>query len=338
MNIDNKLEKNYINHIGFVIDNSSSMYHLQKEVVRVTDNQISYLAQRSKELDQETRATLYLFDNRIQVINYDKDVLRLPSLTKHYNPNGMTALVDATLKCIEDLEKTPELYGNHAFLIYVITDGEENHSYNSYPVLSSKIQKLPNHWTVAVLVPNQRGVFEAKKFGFPAQNISIWDATSTQGLVEAGNVIRKATDMWMENRSKGIRGSTNIFQLDVSKLNASTVMSSLRSLSPSQYKLLYVNRDSAIRPFVEEQTGSYRIGSAYYQMTKKETIQAQKMICVLDRNTGSVFAGTEARNLLGLPNYKVDVRAADHDRYEIYVQSTSVNRKLISGTKLLVLI
>jgi len=331
------LQQNYINHIGFVVDNSSSMSHLRNEVIKVTDNQVNYLAQRSKDLDQETRGTLYLFDDTVQCIHYDKDVLRLPSLSKHYNPNRMTALVDATLKCIEDLAKTPELYGDHAFLIYVITDGEENRSSRKYHELSKIIAELPSHWTVAVLVPNQRGVFEAKKFGFPAQNISVWDATSTQGLLEAGNVIRKATDMWMENRSKGIRGSTNIFQMDVSKLNSSTVVTTLEHLLPHQYRLLNVHRDSVICSFVEDQLGNYRIGSAYYQMTKKETIQANKQICVLDKISGQMYTGAEARNLLGLPSYNVSVRAADHDRYDIFVQSTSVNRKLIGGTRLLVL-
>ena len=330
------LEQNYINHIGLVIDQSLSMNSLKNEVIKVTDNQVSYLAKRSQELDQETRATLYLFNDSVDCIHYDKDVLRLPSLANRYRPNGMTALVDATLKCIGDLEKTPELYGDHAFLIYVITDGEENASTSNYRMLSQRLSKLRDNWTVAVLVPNQQGVFEAKKFGFPAQNISIWDTTA-KGLVEAGNVIRKATDTWMENRSKGVRGSTNLFQLDVSNLDVYTVNNTLQHLNPNQYHLLNVRTDSTIRPFVEYALGSYRLGSAYYQMTKKETIQANKLICVIDKNTGVVYTGTPARNLLGLPDYKIDVKPADHNRYDIYVQSTSVNRKLIAGTKVLVL-
>lgn len=46
---------NYINHIALVLDASGSMQYLAQDVVKVADNQIAYLAQRSNELDQETR-------------------------------------------------------------------------------------------------------------------------------------------------------------------------------------------------------------------------------------------------------------------------------------------
>jgi len=330
--------QNYINHIAFVIDQSGSMAHLEREVVKVTDNQVQYLAQRSKELDQETRATTYLFDDKVQCVHYDKDVLRLPSLSHHYRPTGMTSLIDATMQAINDLQKTPELYGDHAFLIFVITDGAENASRKfRQSDLSSKLKSLPDHWTVAVLAPNQIGVHEAKRFGFPAHNISVWDASSAAGFAEAGNTIRRATDNWMQNRAKGVRGSSNLFQMDVSKLNNNTVQSNLRRLNLNQYDLFNVLQDDVIRPFVEARTGSYRTGSAYYQITKPETIQANKSICIRDRNNGTVFTGQEARQLLGLPDFNARVKPSDHSQYDVFVQSTSVNRKLIGGTQVLVM-
>jgi hypothetical protein len=80
----NTLDANYINHIGFVIDSSLSMATHARNVIKVTDNQVEYLAQRSKELDQETRGTTYMFNECVTCVHYDKDVLRLPSLAKHY--------------------------------------------------------------------------------------------------------------------------------------------------------------------------------------------------------------------------------------------------------------
>lgn len=79
------------------------MSHLTRELVKVADAQIAYLAQRSKELDQETRITVYTFNNTVQCVVYDKDVLRLPSIAEFYQPRGMTALIDATLKSQDDL-------------------------------------------------------------------------------------------------------------------------------------------------------------------------------------------------------------------------------------------
>ncbi len=49
---------------SLVLDASSSMSHLSRKVVEVADQQIAYLARRSRELDQETRVTVYVSRTR----------------------------------------------------------------------------------------------------------------------------------------------------------------------------------------------------------------------------------------------------------------------------------
>lgn len=332
----------YINHIVLVLDASASMSHLTDQVVKVADNQVvGYLAQRSKELDQETRITVYTFNSfeGTRCVFYDKDVLRMPSLSSRYKPDGRTPLIDATLKAIDDLQKTPELYGDHAFLLYVLTDGQENDSRHRSYDLSTTINNLPGNWTLAVMVPDQSGVFEAKKFGFAPQNIAIWDSTSVKGIVEAGERIRQTSDMFMQARPHGIRGTRNIFQLDISNLTPEVVQSSLHKLDANQYSVLDVNKSGwPIRDFVETVSGRpYHTGKAFYQITKPETVQANKQVCVMDKADGKIYTSDSARNLLGLPDYEVRVRPSDHPKYDVFIQSTSVNRKLVAGTKLLML-
>ena len=328
------MNQGYINHIVIVIDGSGSMALLKSQVVSVIDGQISHLAQRSKELDQETRATVYLFNTQSECVYYDKDVLRVPSIRQHYRPSGGTALVDATMKAITDLELTPELYGDHAFLVYVITDGQENSSRkNSSETLTRKLQALKDNWTVAVMVPNQLGVHEAKKFGFPPGNIQVWD--SAGGMAEVERVVRQSTDTFMQARATGVRGTKALFQVDTTNLDKRTVNTVLRKLSA--YDLLDVDRAEPIAEFVEYKTGlEYRRGSAFYQLTKPEEVQSNKSVCVVDRNSGAVYGGSEARALLGLPAYDIKIGPSFNNNYDIFIQSTSVNRKLVPGTKLLV--
>ena len=329
--------ENYINHIVFVVDASGSMNGLTNEVVKVFDAQIKHLALRSKELDQETRVTVYLFNNNVSCLIYDKDVLRLPSLKDYYHANGGTALIDGTITALDDLALTPQKYGDHAFLTYVLTDGEENSSRNTQFNLSDKLKKLADNWTVAVLVPNQTGVHEAKKFGFPANNIQIWSAT-VGGVEKAGETIKAATDNFMAARAKGLRSTKNLFDLDVTKLDSTTVATTLTQLAATQYLLIPVQSDSVIKPLVESWTKQpYVSGASYYQLTKPEKIQSYKQICVQDKVNGKVYSGVNARNLLNLPNQEVKVNPASHGTFDIFVQSTSVNRKLIKGTKLLVI-
>lgn len=335
LNINNQ---NYINHIAFIVDKSGSMDHLKDSVIKVFDNQIQYLAQRSQELNQETRITTYLFDDNVECIFYDKDCLRLPSINGIYEVGNQTALIDATIKAIDDLKKTPELYGNHSFLIYIISDGMNNINNCRCSELSNIISKLPDNWTLAFLAPNQQAVFESKKFGFPSANIQIWDV-SRKGMKEMGEVIKKATDVFMRSRPSGVKGTKNLFNLDISNLTSRDIKSKLQELSPKEYKLLIVYQDAIIKPYVEAlMKTDYVKGSAYYLLEKPEKIQPYKNICIRHKKNGKVFSGRNyTRQLLNLPDFEVKVSPAGHPDYELFIQSTSVNRKLAKGSKVLVM-
>lgn len=338
--------QNYINHVVLVLDASSSMHSHRADLVRVADSQIEYLARRSKELDQETRVTVYTFAsaNRISCLVYDKDVLRLPSIASLYRPNGMTALVDATLQSMEELAETAQRYGDHSFLIFVLTDGQENASRRSAVTLAHQLKVLPENWTVAVLVPNQLAKHEARQFGFPKDNIAIWDPQAAKGVEEAGETIRRATDNFMAGRARGVRGSRTLFTTGADVVNDATVKSALAPLSDRDYDTIRVHVDGAeIRPFVESRGLNYRIGKCFYQLVRSprkasEKVQPQKQIVVREKRTGRLYSGPNARQILGLPdNAEVRVRPDHNAEYDVFIQSTSVNRHLVMGTDLIVM-
>ncbi|MFI2263544.1 vWA domain-containing protein [Streptomyces tubercidicus] len=341
--------QNYINHVALVLDASSSMSHLSRKVVEVADQQIAYLARRSKELDQETRVTVYVFADKVECVIYDKDVLRMPSLKQLYRVGGMTALLAATLKSQRELAQTAQLYGDHSFLTFVLTDGQENASHRCVDAPTRDPRELvqgvvrmvetqEDNWTLAVLVPDQMGKREAMQCGFPKDNIAIWDATSTQGLEEAGQVIQQATERFMVGRSQGIRGSRAVFSMGAESVNKETIKAAgLTPVNPSEYHLIPVSREAGIRDWVIECGHSFRTGCAFYQLSKSEKIQAQKRIAVLEKKTDRVYTGSEARALLGLPETEVRVKPDHNDDFTIFVQSTSVNRKLVPSTRLLLM-
>ncbi|MCA6091056.1 VWA domain-containing protein [Streptomyces sp. SCA3-4] len=341
--------QNYINHVALVLDASSSMSRLSRKVIEVADQQIAYLARRSEELDQETRVTVYVFADQVECVIYDKDVLRMPSLKQLYRVGGMTALLAATLKSQRELAQTAQLYGDHSFLTFVLTDGQENASHRCVDApagnprelvqaVATMIAEQEDNWTLAVLVPDQMGKREAMQCGFPKDNIAVWDATSTQGLEEAGQVIRQATEKFMAGRAQGIRGSRAVFSTAAEAVNKKTIEAAgLTPVDPSEYQLIPVARDAAIRDWVIECGHAYRTGCAFYQLSKSEKIQARKQIAVLEKKTDRVYTGPEARALLGLPDVEVRVRPDHNDDFTIFVQSTSVNRKLVPNTRLLLM-
>jgi hypothetical protein len=326
--------ENYINHVALVLDASYSMTPHKSTIIKVADEQTRYLAQRSAELDQETRITVYSFDDHARCLVYDKDVLRLPSMADLYRIGRNTALIDATLLSIEDLKMQPTKYGDHSFLAYVLTDGFENQSRNTPSALQRKLASLEDHWTIAALVPNAEGERWCKRIGFTPGNIAIWDTSSAAGLEESFGKIRTATENFMLGRQQGVRGTRSLFSTGPDAINRQTVQANLVPLSYDRYQVVPVVKNAEIREWVEGCGYHYRTGEWFYELTKPEDIQPQKKLAVMDKG-GNVFVGENVRTMVGLPDYKIRVRPDFNPDYKVFVQSTSVNRKLLPGTKLL---
>lgn len=332
-----------VNHIAFVLDKSSSMSGRISKLEEVFDKEITHLKQRSQELKQETRISIYAFNGNIECLVSDMDVMRMPSLKGTIKSEGNTALLYATKVAIDDLNLLPQKYGDHAFLVYVLTDGEENASsvHKVYPdQFKQLLLGLPENFTVAALVPTIRAMNEAKQFGFIANNIQIWDTTSEEGIETVGMQTKSAINTYMLNRAAGIRGSNTMFS-NLSNVSTTDVKKALTELDPKLFTIYSVRRtkDAVIQPFVEMWTKQpYRLGSAYYELCKTEReVQASKNICIQDRKKGHVYEGDSARDLLALPKHTVRLKPGDHGNWRIFIQSTSINRKLPQDSYVLVM-
>lgn len=327
---------NRITHVNLVLDASYSMTDHAANLIKVVDGHIRHLADRSRTLDQDIHISVYDFADDVRCLIYDRDVLRLPTIGKLYRPRGNTALIAATLQSLRELAQTAQIHGEHAFLTYVLTDGQENRG-GRPAELRAKLSGLAANWTVACLVPDAMGKDDAMAFGFAPDNIAIWNPAGRGGVEEAGAVMEVATDTFLDGRAKGVVGTRALFSTGIDAVNAATVHSTLDLLDPSSYQVLPVTRDTDIKAFFATQPLPFRIGANYYQFTKKETIQKNKKIIVRELATERVYGGQRARDLLGLQLTDIRDKPGYNPEYEIYVQSTSPNRRLVAGTSLLVL-
>lgn len=350
-----------VNHIFLLVDASYSMSHLKATTVKVFDNFVAHLADRSKENGQETRISIYFFSDygKLQCVVWDMDVLRVPSIAGLYNPDGNTALIQAFQLSIADMRKIPQQYGDHSVVFFGFTDGQENDSARprSYDVQERLVRELnqailtaPDNETYGLFVPDALGVAEAKRFGFPADNITIWDPTSVKGVEQAGMRLREVADAYMVGRSAGIRGysaSSGAGLFKMRDFSARDVQASLTPVTPNSFFFLDVDQEhrdpgsdgARLDSFYEKQTGHpYPKGRCYYQFTKAETVQGYKQVAILVGDT--LYSGTldETRGLLGLPaDHSVRLRPDQKPGATIFIQSTSNNRKLMPGTRLLVM-
>lgn len=110
----------------------------------------------------------------------------------------------------------------------------------------------------------------------------------------------------------------------------------LRPVPPAKFQMFDVgNVDKDIRGFCEGMGITFAKGRGFYEFTKTETIQASKEIVLMEKISGNLYEGEAARKLLGLPddaNVKLKPIACP---YYVFIQSTSVNRKLIANTRFL---
>lgn len=336
------------NHVAFLIDESSSMGTHYAALPKLIDSEIKFLAERSLSTRQETRISVYLFSSRntARCILFDMDVVRAAesfSMVGKYRPNGMTALCDATVLSIEDLKLTNTKYGQHSFWLLGFTDGQEN---NSSPSNRGKmptlVASMPDDWTFSIFVPDQIAKKTAVDFGFPRDNIAIWDSTSARGIETASPVVRKASESFFSMRSTGQRGTKSLFSL--STVSTDEIKRNLTAVPSNMYSILDVQPDYHISfgdkvlsgKFIEAHFGRFEQGNMYYELKmKNEKIQASKGIAFL--LNGALYSGPNARKMLNLPDHEVLVSAEDYPGYRIFVQSKSPVRNLIKGQTVLYL-
>lgn len=109
----------------------------------------------------------------------------------------------------------------------------------------------------------------------------------------------------------------------------------LHAVEPWRFQVLDVPRDTAIKDFVTKHGLLFKTGKGFYEFTKPVVIQDYKEVVIQDKETGEMFTGAKAREILGIPDYKAKVGPDKLTKYRGFVQSTSNNRKLLGGTKFL---
>lgn len=323
------------NYIALVIDESGSMYHLQQKVQTIVNSILDNLGKPVA--GQENYIILTRFASTVKVGDFAKNV----SLVDYY-PSGSTALFDAIAQTIRKMDAL-NIGNDDAFLVNVITDGEENCSteFNVHKDGGKRLNSMmidrcrKGNWTFTIQLPPGASKRFCDNFNISSDNVREWENTY-RGLEDAGNAMVKGLTSYFSARSAGHKTVDN-FYVDMSKVKPTDVKRELVDLS-AKFKKYEVNAEQDIRTFVESKTKKpYVVGSTYYELTKPEKVQPAKSVLITEKNKNAVWGGDEARDLIGIPaNETVKVTPLDHGKYRIFVNSTSTNRKLVRGTTVLV--
>ena len=318
-------------HVAIVLDESGSMFSLRRQTQDFYNNLVNTIREQSNKLNQLTTLTLIRFSSTAHVA-YTLDINAVKNLAA-YSPSGNTVLFDATKLAYETLSKYDN--GSDSFLVYVITDGEENRSLTQASVIDQKIGDLQstNRWTFAFHLPKGYATSFKSRFRISSDNIREWETTE-EGLRDVVKTSSEGMVNYYTSRSMGATATKSFFA-DLSNVK-STDLRQLNDLS-GQLQSFEVNKETDIKSFVEDKTGQYTAGIAYYELSKPETVQPSKDILVMERGKKTVYGGQQARQLLGLPNNQtVRLKIQNLSNYRVFVRSDSQNRKLVRGTTVFV--
>lgn len=327
-------------YIGIVRDHSVSMGSISNQAKLDYNSQIETMQHEARVRDIDTLVSVVEFGSSTSAIKKEvvnASVGRLKPLSFYPTNGGSTPLFDAVNQLIDVLEVVPDAKGlDVAFLVMVITDGENNVNVSLGGSLGQRIKKLQatDHWTFTFRVPFGRGRDLSLLLGIPMGNIFEWEQTE-RGFERATHANVGATRAYYGGRAMGQTMSSS-FYADVAHVSLAQVKRAADDITREVRTFPVIGGGQEIRTFVEQEIREpMRVGGAFYQLTKPEPkVQASKQIILRHKITGKVYGGRATRDLLGLPQFgDVKLSPGDQGHYDVFVQSTSVNRKLIAGTE-----
>ena len=333
------------NHMAFLIDTSVSMRDDNKIAAaqKALESNVAAIREESAKSHQYSTVSLGSFDNSgsftLQVNGLPTHAdIRVPA----YSANGSsTALYESTARLIDHLLSLPEANDENTSLVgSVFTDGEENSSKGAYASAYALRQKIAEflrtgRGTLTFLVPPGR--FKqalVDRLGVSPDNILEW-TQSAKGLEQAARSHVQGVQQFYADRAKG-KKSTDKFYVDLSKVSDRDLEKQLVDVS-AHFKSWQVPKSGLeISQFIEEKTKRpYIPGSAYYPLLRPEYLLKGRAVLLQKFGEETIYGGPAVRKLLGIPEdaEKVRIEPKNLAGYTVLVQSGSVNRHLVSGTR-----
>jgi len=159
--------------IVIVMDKSGSMASSREDVIGGFN---TYISDLKKDDTIDAKLTFVMFDNGVHKLYSGKEIKQVDELCQRtYNPNGGTALNDAVMEAIEDIEtrtKNSKAKNKPQVLLIVFTDGDENSSqkYNKQQVSDKRKEKEAEGWAFIFMGADMDAWAAGRSYGMSKGN------------------------------------------------------------------------------------------------------------------------------------------------------------------------
>lgn len=169
-------------HIACIIDRSGSMQSIASDAI----GGFNAFLESQKKVPGKAVITVVLFNDEYLKLYDAVSLERTEPLTDAtYQPTGLTALLDAVGKTMDELGQSlaaiPEAERPGKVIIAILTDGEENSSREySRQQIFDKIthQSSAYSWEFVFLAANQDAIQAGRELGIAAADTTNFDATA----------------------------------------------------------------------------------------------------------------------------------------------------------------
>jgi hypothetical protein len=137
------------------------------------------------------------------------------------------------------------------------------------------------------------------------------------------------------NRNRGIYKIFDSLRTG-KKVKARYAEPGLEAVPPYRFQVLDVDEKQSLPDFVKANGLLFKKGRGFYQLVKRELVQETKEVILMNNETGDMYTGEKARNMIGLPfGQRGKVKPVDIMGHTVFIRSDANNRMLDAETKFL---
>lgn len=205
-------------YVVMILDQSGSMGGTKAQAVQGYNEQVQQMKLNSK--DQDIFCSLITFNGEVFEHLWCEPADKLTeATTEDYKTEGSTAMRDAVGYAIEKLQRTTDSKEDVAYLVVIVSDGEENaskhYSIEALNELKASAEKT-GKWTFTYMGCNERYLKKiSQEMNIPISNMALWSnatpALAAQGMLRSC----KKVDHYYKSRAVGQVQNSNVYSDDV---------------------------------------------------------------------------------------------------------------------------